>query len=188
MNGGDNMEMKEKIASFLVVSDNHSDRQILVKVADKFEQQVDLLLCCGDSLLNKNDELTKRYQLVEGNCDFPGSFASKKLISTAAGNIFLTHGHYYYVNFGIGKLMIAAQEKQAKFCFFGHTHQLGVEFKDNCLFLNPGSIAFPRGKYQDLGGTFAIVTVYRDQQILVKFYDRDCLPIKKLAREFQFNE
>lgn len=100
----------------------------------------------------------------------------------------MTHGHYYYVEFGIGQLMAAAQGKQARFCFFGHMHQLGVEFKNNCLFLNPGSIAFPRDKYRNIGGTFAVVTVYHDQQVSVQFYNRDCLPVKELTRNFQFNE
>ena len=36
---------------YLVVSDNHGDRQILVDLVNHFQEQVDLFIHCGDSEL-----------------------------------------------------------------------------------------------------------------------------------------
>ncbi|WP_281164288.1 metallophosphoesterase [Liquorilactobacillus sicerae] len=169
---------------FLVVSDNHSDREILTKIAEKYQNQVDLMIHCGDSRLKKSDPLCRRYQVVEGNCDFPGNFVNEQLLTTSVGQVFFTHGHHYYVNFGMKELIATAQKNQATFCFFGHTHQLKVEYQQGCLFLNPGSISFPRGKFSQIGGTFAIVTV-TVAQIVVNFYDRKFSIINELTQKFK---
>ncbi|WP_303220499.1 metallophosphoesterase family protein, partial [Enterococcus asini] len=55
---------------YLVVSDNHGDRQILVDLVNHFQEQVDLFIHCGDSELPADDELFAIYQGVGGNCDF----------------------------------------------------------------------------------------------------------------------
>lgn len=183
MIGGSKMK-NSQAKYFLVVSDNHTDRDILTKIAEVYQNRVDLMIHCGDSLLEKTDPLCERYQVVEGNCDFPGNFVNEQLLITSVGQVFFSHGQHYYVNFGMSDLMAVAQKNQADFCFFGHTHQLKVEYQEGCLFLNPGSISFPRGKYRQIGGTFAIVTVTVDR-IVVNFYDRRFSIINELTHEFK---
>nr|WP_231923730.1 metallophosphoesterase family protein [Ligilactobacillus salivarius] len=69
--------------------------------------------------------------------------------------------------------------------FYGHTHRLAVEYVDGTLFLNPGSVWFPRGEYQKLGGTYAIVSV-NESKIKVTYYTREGLaPVSELQFEYQ---
>lgn len=168
---------------YLVISDNHGDEAILQAVAKKFEEQVDLMLHCGDSCLAKEKIANMGYHSVLGNCDY-ADYPEKSLINTATDKILLTHGHLYEVGFGLNKLSLAAKEEQANLTFFGHTHCLGCEYQAGCLYLNPGSISYPRGQYQKLGGTFAIVET-TSSHIKVQYYDRSLALIPNLTWEFK---
>ncbi len=87
------------------------------------------------------------------------------------------------VGFGLGGLQAKMDELGANMAFFGHTHQLGVEVINGKLLLNPGSISYPRGKYTAIGGTFAIVETFADEngkQIEVQYYDRELNAIPEL--------
>ena len=55
---------------YLVVSDSHGDRQILVDLVRHFENSVDFFIHCGDSELPAKDELWNVFHVVGGNCDY----------------------------------------------------------------------------------------------------------------------
>ncbi|WP_461203461.1 metallophosphoesterase [Enterococcus sp. N342-3-1-2] len=130
---------------YLVVSDNHGDRQILVDLLDAYKDQVDLFLHCGDSELPDSDPLWDTYQVVCGNCDYGAQYPNQRTVETAVDRIYMTHGHLADVRFGITKLGLQAQQADAAIVLFGHTHQIACEKVGGRLFLNPGSISQPRG-------------------------------------------
>jgi len=92
---------------------------------------------------------------VPGNCD--GYYEEvSKLITLNGRKIFITHGHEHGVKSSLNKLKQAAAKLNADACFYGHTHVANVEYHNNMLVLNPGSIAEPRGR---LGASYAVVDV-----------------------------
>ena len=52
---------------YLVVSDNHGDRDILVDLVDRYRSEVDIFFHCGDSELEASDPLWDTFQVVQGN-------------------------------------------------------------------------------------------------------------------------
>ena len=55
---------------YLVVSDNHGDREILVDIVKQRAGEMDVLFHCGDSELEADDQLWETFDVVKGNCDF----------------------------------------------------------------------------------------------------------------------
>lgn len=170
---------------FLVVSDSHGDRDILVSLQRQFNGQIDGWFHCGDSELAANDPLWQTYHVVGGNMDFDTGFKVQQTITVEQYKVFLTHGHRYQIKQSLTSLALAAREAQADFVFFGHSHELGVVENDGTVFLNPGSISQPRGQYRSLGGTFAIVTIADDGGVTVTFHTRDGQVVEGLTQYFE---
>ena len=168
---------------YLVVSDCHYDREILVKLRNFYKGQVDAMFYCGDSELDASDDLWDDFLVVTGNCDYDPNYAKVVDYCNGPDKIVMTHGHLYGANFGLARLDLLAKEKGANLLFFGHTHQLGVQKEDGIIFLNPGSISYPRGAYANLGGTYALVSTDA-KKIDVDFYTRDLDKVEKLTCHF----
>ncbi len=166
---------------YLVVSDNHSDREILVDLKNEFDNQVDLFLHCGDSELPETDPLWETFQVVCGNCDYGGGFPNERIVKTPLDTIYMTHGHLADVRFGVTKLGLKAQQADASIALFGHTHQIACEKVGNRLFLNPGSISQPRGQIQIK--SFAIIES-TPEQWAIQYYDRSFHKVPELAFVF----
>lgn len=163
----------------LFVSDNHGDRDILQKIADRFNGEVNVMMHCGDSNLEPSDPVMQPFKTVIGNTDWGLNYPKTQLAVVDHEHILVVHGHLYQVNFTLTPLMLLAKENRATIAAYGHTHQLAVECNQGILYLNPGSISQPRGQYQKLGGTFAIVSVDADQ-FDVQYYDRSLQPVDDL--------
>lgn len=58
--------------------------------------------------------------------------------------VLATHGHGFYVDYGLDDLLAVAKEKNCDIVMYGHTHEYFNEEIEGIRFLNPGSIAFPR--------------------------------------------
>ena len=84
----------------------------------------------------------------------------------------------------LNQLREVASAKGVDVVTSGHTHVLGAEEIDGRLFINPGSIALPKGQYAYLGGTYAILTV-EPTQFIVQFYTRDMQPVDGLRFTFK---
>ncbi len=162
---------------YLVVSDSHGDRQILVNLLDRYEGKVDVMIHCGDSELRYDDELWQHFKVVTGNCDYDPRYLKKQVITTDLDRIFVTHGHLSNVRMGLTTLKMQALEEKATIALFGHTHQIGCESEEGILFLNPGSISQPRGPLQYK--SYAIIASDRDGYN-VQYYTRDFSPITDL--------
>lgn len=166
---------------YLVVSDNHGDRDILVDLVKRYRSDVDFFFHCGDSELPADDLLWENFQVVQGNCDYGPGFEAKKVINTGRDNIYLTHGHLSNVRFDLTQLALEAQSVEANMAFFGHTHQIGCEMEKGILFLNPGSISQPRGPIQI--PSYAIIESLTDE-INVQYYNRAQQPVEELVFHF----
>lgn len=175
--------MNEKKTKILVVSDNHGDHQILESLISKYKTEVDAMFHCGDSEFSPEDKVFDYFNVVTGNCDYDPKFTEYLVSDVKGTRVLLTHGHLLSVNTGLERLNLLAQEKQAQVALFGHTHRLGVEYAHGCLFLNPGSISYPRGEYSALGGTYAIIGVTSDQ-FEICYYDRSFTKVPELQFVF----
>lgn len=167
---------------YLVVSDNHGDRQIIADLFNHYQEKVDYIFHCGDSELPANDALWKKAYVVTGNCDYDAGYQQSQLVETGEDRVYMTHGHLSNVRFGITQLGIEAQAADANIVLFGHTHQIGCEKVGSRLFLNPGSISQPRGTIQEK--SFAIIDS-RKKEYHVQYYNRDFQPIPNLTFIFK---
>jgi len=167
---------------YLVVSDNHGDRQILVDLFNRYRDQVDVMIHCGDSELPANDEVWQGVYTVTGNCDYDREYQTKQVVETAYDRIYFTHGHLSDVRFGVTKLGLEAQAAEATIALFGHTHQIGCEKVGERLFLNPGSISQPRGPIQIQ--SYAIIDSEPDAYH-VQYYNRQFEAVPDLAFTFK---
>lgn len=169
---------------YVIVSDSHGDRDILVKLVEKYQNEADLILHCGDSELRSNDELFTKMYVVMGNCDFDSCFDNERIIQRGPDRMFLTHGHLYGVNFGLDKLDYQMQAESCQIAFYGHTHQLYADYGQGRLIVNPGSISQPRGPYAKLGGTYAVLESSKEAYH-VQYYNRQFEPVENLKAVFK---
>ncbi|MEI5995582.1 metallophosphoesterase [Candidatus Enterococcus mansonii] len=168
---------------YLVVSDNHGDRDVLVDLAQTYQGKVDRMFHCGDSELEPNDVLWTDFIVVGGNCDYDPKFPDTAVEIAGDDTIFMTHGHLANVRFGLTNLALQAESANANIALFGHTHEIGCEVQEHVLYLNPGSISQPRGAIQLK--SYAIIESTSDT-FEIQYYGRDHKPFKEL--HFIFNK
>jgi len=129
----------------LVMSDTHGDINRMDQVRQHVGK-VDAVFHSGDSELEANHESLMDAFVVSGNCDWDSSFPNEVFTEVAGNRIFMTHGHLFQVKSTMMPLSTRAQELAADVVLFGHSHLLGAELVNHTLFVNPGSLSFPRGR------------------------------------------
>ena len=130
----------------LVVSDTHRKHDSLEYVLEN-EKNLDYVIHLGDAegFEDYIEELCScPVFMVAGNNDFYSQLPAERIIMLGEYRILLTHGHFYYVEAGIDRLMYAAEEKEADVVMFGHTHYPLVEDLGDLVIVNPGSLTHPR--------------------------------------------
>lgn len=167
---------------YLVVSDNHGDRNILVEIVNRYVGMVDHMFHCGDSELKANDELWEHFTVVTGNCDYDPEYKKEQIVTIGNDVIYMTHGHLSNVRFGLTMLSVQAQEAGANIALFGHIHQAVAEMDKHILFVNPGSISQPRGPIQI--PSYAIIES-DEEGYQVAYYNRAHQPIEELVASFK---
>lgn len=165
----------------LVVSDSHGDREVLVDLKEHYKGKVAKMFHCGDSELEATDELWESFVVVGGNMDDDSRYPLTQVVTIGENRFFMTHGHYHNIKFTMRPLIEAAKQAEAQFAFFGHSHQLGVEKRENMLLLNPGSISQPRGRHNIK--TYAIVDI-QQSAVVVTYYDRNHQVLEDLKAIF----
>ena len=151
---------------YLIVSDNHGDRNILVEIVNRYVDRVDHMFHCGDSELKANDELWEHFTVVTGNCDYDPGYKKEQVVSIGDDVIYMTHGHLSNVRFGLTMLSLQAQEAGATIA----------------LFVNPGSISQPRGPVRI--PSYAIIDS-ENNEYRIQYYNRAHQPIEELAATFE---
>ncbi len=129
-----------------VLGDTHGKIEKAEKAIEQMGD-IELLLHTGDhyadALALENSSGIKVKGVV-GNCDGFAPGPVEELFEIQGVTIYLTHGHLFGVKYGLTKLKTKARELGAQIVIFGHTHLPYQDKKDDILFLNPGSITFPR--------------------------------------------
>lgn len=130
----------------LIVSDTHKKHTNLELVLKKTEP-LDLLIHLGDA------EGAEDYieaiagcpvEMIAGNNDFFSALPREEEIMIGKYKVFLTHGHYYYVSVGIEHICREGKARGADIVMFGHTHRPCLEYAEDMVVLNPGSLSYPR--------------------------------------------
>lgn len=153
---------------WIVFSDSHGNTKNMESAIQKFENEIDAIVHLGDYVEDvekiKNIYTNKKILQVAGNNDF-SSIPEEKILNLNEHKIFLTHGHYYNVYFGVDRLNYKARELGVNVVLYGHSHKPFVSYEDELLILNPGSISAPRGFSVC---SFAILEIL--EEIKYKFY------------------
>jgi len=130
----------------LVISDTHGRTDNLDKILP-LVQPIDQLIHLGD--VGRDADYIEVVAgcaccFVAGNNDFYSELPRERLIKLNGVPVFLTHGHYHYVNSRKDYVRSAALQRGAKIALFGHTHVPYMEEEDGILVANPGSLSLPR--------------------------------------------
>lgn len=143
-----------------VLSDTHGK---LIKAKKAIQQMGDiaLLLHAGDYyedafILGKDSGI--KVKAVKGNCDIYTPGHVEEVLEIGDYRLYLTHGHLFGVKSGLTRLYQKAEEFDAHIVIYGHTHTPHQEIKNGILFLNPGSITWPRHSGQH---SFAVLEFHR---------------------------
>lgn len=130
----------------MIVSDTHGKHKGIER-ALTIEKPIDLLIHLGDVL-----DYQDYYQMlaecpievVAGNNDFFSDLPQEQVIEVDGCNIFMTHGHYYYVEYNHDELVKAARQHHCSIAMYGHTHRPVIEELQGVTVVNPGSMTYPR--------------------------------------------
>lgn len=165
----------------LVVSDNHGNREALLHLKEMYTGKVDAFFHCGDSELEADDIAVEGYNIVRGNCDFGRIYPTEWFGEVDNHKILVTHGHLFNIKMNLVILRDRAKSRKAEYVFFGHTHELGCEYNGGILYLNPGSISLPRGRFEK---TYALVED-TGTEIIVTFLDDSDTVLTDLTQIFK---
>ncbi len=148
----------------LIMSDSHgltSNNEIVTY------ENCDAAFHLGDSQLMANQLEMSNYDIkVRGNCDFDRNYPEAEVITVGGVRFFLTHGHLYDVNYGLGRLKHEASENNCEVALYGHTHVVNVDTDDQIIALNPGSTRQSRSRYPE---TYMVMIINDDNfEVIVK--------------------
>lgn len=172
---------------YLIVSDIHGIVENLPVIKEKAED-CDKLIVLGDIYYadyyhrlspNYNPEYVEGFLkqeknkiiCVRGNCDSGEVVKNSTFpiheelvqITNSPLEVFATHGHIYNEK---------NWDKENTILLFGHYHIPFIQKKNNCIFVNPGSISLPKGAEKP---SYAILT---DQDITI--YDIDGMILNQI--------
>ena len=130
----------------LIVSDTHKRLRNFDIALDRVGP-VDMLLHLGD--VEGNADYIEAAAgcptyIVSGNNDFFSDLPKERELRIGKYKVFMTHGHYYYVSAGTETLKQEARARGAQIVLFGHTHRPVIDYTDDVIAVNPGSISYPR--------------------------------------------
>ncbi|MQR95371.1 metallophosphoesterase family protein [Fictibacillus phosphorivorans] len=166
----------------LIVSDSHGLTDELETLKRRYQDEVDLMIHCGDSELSTSSKEMSGFVTVKGNMDYLGDDFPNEAIELLGDTcIYITHGHLYDVKMSYLSLAYRAEETGATIACFGHSHVAEAFEREGMIFINPGSIRLPRGSFDK---TYAILEI-EDRSIFVSFYSLDGKRIEQLSRTFE---
>ena len=130
----------------LVVSDTHGHTKNLERVLEKVGD-IDLFIHCGD--LEGGEDYIRALvdvpcYMVAGNNDWFSDLQREMEISVDDYRIWITHGYNYGASMGPERLLEEAAARNVDVVMYGHTHRPLIEYQDNIVIVNPGSLSYPR--------------------------------------------
>lgn len=160
---------------FVVLSDSHYDRESIKSIKEKYGKTASAIFHCGDSELPSSDEIWSGITVVRGNCDYDEGYPDYLIKEIEGKRILLAHGHLFYVGLGLESYSYFAEEKGVNIALFGHIHQPVAQKINKILYLNPGSVSQPRGKY-DFKMYATIEIVEKKYNITYRNLDHELIP------------
>lgn len=130
----------------LIVSDTHRHNENFVKAVER-TAPIDLVVHCGDiegSELFISQAAGCPVQMVAGNNDFFSELPGELTFKIGALQVWVTHGHHYYVSMGTEFIIEEARARGVDVVMYGHTHRPSIEYRAGIVVLNPGSLSYPR--------------------------------------------
>lgn len=129
----------------LIISDTHGDDTNFIKVLE-IEKPVDKIIHLGD-IMKLEDYIEVMADCpcfaVRGNNDRRSTLPDESIIMMGKHRAFITHGHYYSVEYGVKDVIRHARSLDCDTVMFGHTHVPQIGLADVTI-INPGSLTFPR--------------------------------------------
>jgi putative phosphoesterase len=127
----------------LIISDSHGRTD---RIRDVIRQvgKYDLLLHAGDHAVDVLEDHPDA-RAVCGNCDAPDSAEVEQVFELLGVRTLLTHGHRLNVKASALPMLYRAAEQEVGLFIFGHTHTPTLLVEQGRVFLNPGSLSYPRG-------------------------------------------
>lgn len=162
---------------FIVMSDSHYDREVVSQIKTKYQDTASAIFHCGDSELASDDEIWQGIIVVAGNCDYDNGYQDFQLSNVEGKKVLITHGHLFSVGYGLDKYSYFAEEKGADIALFGHIHRPVAQKINGILYLNPGSVAQPRGDF-DIK-MYAVVEI-KGNHYHISYRDLNHQPIPEL--------
>ena len=145
----------------LIVSDSHNRLGGLSLLLEK-QTDFDFIVHAGDGSGDAaylESETGRSVYAVCGNCDFSRiDCPPEQLHEWCEQRVLIVHGHRQNVKSELFSLYKYAHSLSATIVIFGHTHLPTVEYYQDILFINPGSITHPnqgRATYATLEMTHA---------------------------------
>ena len=130
----------------LIVSDTHGKEENLDRVLEEIGK-LDCLIHLGD-VEGQEDYIEAVAEcpvhMVSGNNDFFSDLPREEDFWLEDYHVLITHGHYYGVSAGTGRLEDEAREREFDIVMYGHTHIPDLREEEDLTILNPGSISYPR--------------------------------------------
>lgn len=130
----------------LIVSDTHRYNDNYLYVLEKVAP-VDMVVHCGD--IEGSEYLIAQsagcpVQMVRGNNDFFSDLPREKEFYIGKYKVWLTHGHNYGVMITDRYIKSEARERGVDIVIYGHSHRPVVEYENDLIAVNPGSLTYPR--------------------------------------------
>ncbi|WP_041139126.1 YfcE family phosphodiesterase [Beduini massiliensis] len=127
----------------IIMSDSHLKNETVMAIIAHYPD-ADCYIHCGDVGKPMDQAGIPNFYIVKGNNDY-SDFPKELLLTIDHKQFFITHGDPYQVDLGLNELYHTAQQKQADYVLYGHTHHPNQQVINSITFINPGSVAFPRG-------------------------------------------
>lgn len=129
--------------TIIAFADSHNNPQGINKLIP-IMNEADYIISLGDTI-NDHKLLYNLYQdkyiAIRGNCDYDYTLPIDKIIRIEQINLYLTHGHYYRVKYGLNHLLQKAKEIKANAVLYGHTHISDITEEKGIKFINPGTMS-----------------------------------------------
>ena len=141
----------------LIISDTHGSTSAFDIVVER-EKDIDMLIHLGD--VERDEEYIEFMAkcptvILAGNNDLFSRLPSERQVKIGKYEVFMTHGHPYYVSRDTVTLRRIAQERGANIVMFGHTHKPYFDIEGDVKVINPGSLSYPRQEGRQ--GTYIIM-------------------------------
>lgn len=130
----------------LIVSDTHRRNENYLIVVNRCKP-LDMVIHCGD--IEGSEYVIMEaagcpVEMVMGNNDFFSDLPREREFTLGKYHIWLTHGHNYLVSMSNETIKQEARARGIDIVMFGHSHRPVVEYDNDVIAINPGSLTYPR--------------------------------------------